>query len=122
MRALSAVGIVVVLLAGCTTPARVSPSPETAAPPTATSPPEDAGVAYGVGAAAVNVLYVPGKAIVCSLGGVAAFGVLFLTFGGAYRPAAAVTRQACGGKWTVSAADLRPEGRSGDRESPGPID
>ena len=68
---------------------------------------ENAG-AYAAGAVAVNIFLVPGRAITCGLGGLAAGGLLFLTFGTAYRAASAVVHEGCGGKWIVTGDDLRP--------------
>ena len=45
--------------------------------------------AYDVGAGVANVAYVPGKVFLCGLGVVAGTVVLLLTFGTAYRTAAA---------------------------------
>jgi hypothetical protein len=68
---------------------------------------ENAG-AYAAGAVAVNIFLVPGRAITCGLGGLAAGGLLLLTFGTAYRAASAVVHEGCGGKWIVTGDDLRP--------------
>ena len=61
-----------------------------------------------VGAGFLNVVYVPGKAIVCGLGSVASFGVMLITFGSAYRAAVATFKEGCGGTWV-----LTPEHTSG---------
>jgi hypothetical protein len=55
-----------------------------------------------------NVAYVPGKAIMCGLGGVSAFVLLAITFGSAYRNATAIVREGCGGSWLLTADDVRP--------------
>jgi hypothetical protein len=72
--------------------------------------------AYETGAVLVDAFYIPGKAILCT----ASFGVnialLLLTFGTAYKAAAALAREGCGGKWYVTGNDLRA-GESGPRES-----
>ncbi|HKZ05886.1 MAG TPA: hypothetical protein VJU81_10490 [Methylomirabilota bacterium] len=66
-----------------------------------------------VGAALMNVVYVPGKAIVCTLGTVGTVGLLLVTFGFAYQAAANVFREGCGGDWV-----LTPEHVSGAIPSP----
>jgi hypothetical protein len=49
-----------------------------------------------VGAGFLNVVYVPGKAILCSFGAVASAGMMLLTFGNAYHAAVELFR-GCGG-------------------------
>jgi hypothetical protein len=68
---------------------------------------------YNVGAAAVNVFLVPGRAITCLAGGVASVVVLAATLGTAYRAASAAVHEGCGGRWVVTGEDLRPETLSG---------
>ena len=55
-----------------------------------------------------NMAYVPGKVLLCGLGGIAAFVVIGVTFGSAYKGATAVVREGCGGPWTLTADDVRP--------------
>ena len=68
--------------------------------------------AYDAGAVAVNVFLVPGRAITCTLGGVAGLVVLAATLGTAYRAASAAVHEGCGGKWMVTGDDLRPDPHS----------
>ncbi len=68
--------------------------------------------AYDAGAVAVNVFLVPGRAITCVLGSVAGIVALAATLGTGYRAASAAVHEGCGGKWTVSGDDLRPESRT----------
>lgn len=68
--------------------------------------------AYDAGAVAVNVFLVPGRAITCVLGSVVGIVVLAATFGTGYRAAAAAGHEGCGGKWTVTGDDLRPDARN----------
>ena len=74
---------------------------------------------YDVGAGLANVAYVPGKMIVCGLGAVAGVALLLVTLGSAYKAAAAVGEEGCGGKWVLTGNDLRPtqrtEGMEGSR-------
>ena len=64
---------------------------------------------YTTGAVFVNMFLVPGRAITCGLGGLTAGGLLLVTLGSAYRAAASVVREGCGGKWIVTGDDLRPD-------------
>lgn len=64
---------------------------------------------YTTGAVFVNMFLVPGRAITCGLGGLAAGAVLALTLGTAYRAASGVVHEGCGGKWIVTGDDLRPD-------------
>lgn len=66
--------------------------------------PIDAEVSDGdrVGAAFLNVGYVPGKAIVCGLGTIASAGVMILTLGSGYRAAVATFKEGCHGTWLLT--------------------
>ncbi|HUM16869.1 MAG TPA: hypothetical protein VL086_14335 [Candidatus Nitrosotalea sp.] len=68
------------------------------------SAPVDAEVSESdrVGAGFLNVVYVPGKAIVCSLGTVASFAIMLVTFGTAYRAAVDTYKEGCGGTWVLT--------------------
>jgi hypothetical protein len=61
-----------------------------------------------IGAGFMNVVYVPGKVIICTAGTVATIGLLLLTFGTAVHAAREVWREGCTGDWVV-----RPEHLSG---------
>ena len=50
---------------------------------------------------------IPGRAFTCGLGGIVAGGLLLFTLGSAYRAATRVMEEGCGGKWKVTADDLR---------------
>jgi len=69
--------------------------------------------AYDAGAIVTNVFLVPGRAITCGLGGIVGVGLLALTLGTAYKAASAVWHEGCGGRWTVTGEDIRPDGVSG---------
>jgi hypothetical protein len=56
-----------------------------------------------VAAGFMNVVYVPGKAIICGLGTIATVGILLLTFGSAYRAATETFKEGCGGDWVLTA-------------------
>jgi len=55
-----------------------------------------------VGAGFLNVVYVPGKAIVCGLGTVASAAVMIITLGSAYRAAVDTFKEGCGGTWMLT--------------------
>ena len=64
--------------------------------------------AYATGAGIANVVYVPGKAILCGLGSAAGFGLLVVTFGSGYRAASGIAHEGCAGRWFLRGDDLRP--------------
>jgi len=65
--------------------------------------------AYDVGAAVANVVAIPGKAVLCGVGSLFAFGVLLITFGSGYKASAKIVTEGCGGKWILTGEDLRPD-------------
>jgi hypothetical protein len=94
----------------------MQPSQPGPMPPPTVSGPYQPTQGDRVGAGFLNVVYVPGKAIVCSLGTLASAGIMLLTFGSAYDAAVGIFSEGCGGKWTVTpydvAAKRAPEGSS----------
>ena len=80
-------------------------------------PPEDVEPTEGdhIGAGFMNVLYVPGKAIVCSAGTVASVTLMLLTFGFGYSAARSIWMEGCSGDWVLTGehlsgkVPLRPE-------------
>ena len=70
--------------------------------------------AWEFGAAVVNTVHVPGKAILCGLGAVSGVAVLLLTFGSGYGATARIWDEGCSGKWIVTAADLKPQPEESD--------
>ncbi len=70
--------------------------------------------AWEFGAAVVNTVHVPGKAILCGVGAVSGVAVLLLTFGSGYGATARIWDEGCSGKWTVTAADLKPQPEESD--------
>ncbi len=62
---------------------------------------------YAMGATALNVVYVPGKAITCVLGMVVGGGLLLATLGAGYKGSVAFFKEGCAGKWILTAKDLR---------------
>ncbi|HEV8530791.1 MAG TPA: hypothetical protein VGT00_05210 [Methylomirabilota bacterium] len=79
-------------------------------PVTSTDPTSGDAVAAGF----LNVIYVPGKAIICATGTLTSVLVMLLTFGSAYRAATGVFNEGCGGDWV-----LTPEHVSGQIPGPG---
>jgi hypothetical protein len=55
------------------------------------------------GAGFMNVVYIPGKAIVCTAGVVTSTILLLLTFGSAYRAARGVFLEGCSSPWVLTA-------------------
>ena len=51
----------------------------------------------------LNVVYVPGKAIICTAGVVTATVVMLLTFGAGYRSARGVFEEGCSPPWALTA-------------------
>jgi len=57
-------------------------------------------------ATASNIVYVPGKAIVCGTSGVLWFAAMLLTFGALYQESADFVRGGCGGRWVLTGQDF----------------
>jgi hypothetical protein len=55
-----------------------------------------------VAAGFMNVMYVPGKAILCGLGTLGSFGILLLSFGSGYTAATKVFKEGCHGDWVLT--------------------
>ena len=54
-------------------------------------------------AAFLNVVYVPGKAIICTAGVLTSAAVMLLTFGSGYRAARGVYLEGCSAPWALTA-------------------
>jgi|GraSoiStandDraft_25_1057303.scaffolds.fasta_scaffold55382_3 hypothetical protein len=65
--------------------------------------------AYNVGAGIANVFYIPGKGLLCGLGGAVGIFIMIISIGSAPKPAAYFAREGCGGKWVLTGDDLRPD-------------
>jgi len=88
------------------------PTQQPVAPPQDIPEPEShlaESAAYNVGAGIANVFYIPGKGLLCGLGGAVGIFILVVTLGSAPRPAAYFAREGCGGKWILTGDDLRPD-------------
>ena len=57
---------------------------------------------HAVGAGFLNVVYIPGKLIICASGTVASTLVMLLTFGSGYRAAVQVFEEGCHGTWVLT--------------------
>jgi hypothetical protein len=94
------------------------PAPTTPPPMQPVAPPQDLpeqesrlaeSAAYNVGAGIANVFYIPGKGLLCGIGGAVGIFILIVTIGSAPKPAAYFAREGCGGKWVLTGDDLRPD-------------
>lgn len=94
------------------------PVPSTPQPMQPVAPPQDVpepdsrlaeSAAYNVGAGIANVFYIPGKGLLCGIGGAVGIFILIVSIGSAPKPAAYFAREGCGGKWVLTGDDLRPD-------------
>ena len=60
------------------------------------------GAVAKIGAGALNVVYLPGKAIVCGAGTLVAGAFMLATFGSAYREAVSFFNEGCSGAWLLT--------------------
>jgi hypothetical protein len=100
-------GIVLIAVLGITGPLAPLAAAQTAmqAETVETSVPPP-GPGAKIGAGVLNVVYLPGKVIVCGAGTVVAGGLMLLTFGSAYREAASFFNEGCAGSWVLSAEQV----------------
>src|SRR5262245_28632976 len=105
-------------LAAAQQPAQTPPPPQPMPEPVTPPPPPDVpeqesrlgeSAAYNVGAGIANVFYIPGKGLLCGIGGAVGIFILFISLGSAPKPAAYFAREGCGGKWILTGDDLRPD-------------
>ena len=79
------------------------------APPEGAPPAkEESTTGQDVAAGFTNVLYIPGKAIACTLSAVAWAGYMVLTLGGGYKDKNIndIINGGCGGKWVLKGEDM----------------
>jgi len=114
-RWLAAALVLVLVIGGFLVPlavAQMAPAPPPLAGPA--REPAEPGPGAKVGAGFLNVVYVPGKVILCGAGAVASAGLMLLTFGSAYHAATQVFNEGCGGPWVLTPYDVTgrrpPEG------------
>jgi hypothetical protein len=84
----------------------IEPSESMLIPDTEPITSHDPTQADAVEAGFMNVIYIPGKAIVCTLGGVTATVLMLLTFGSAYRAARGVLQEGCSQPWALTAEHM----------------
>jgi hypothetical protein len=60
------------------------------------------GTGAKIGAGVLNVVYLPGKAIICSAGTLVAGAFMLATFGRAYREATSFFNEGCRGAWLLT--------------------
>lgn len=78
------------------------------------APMEKGDGAWAIAAGVTNAVHVPGKAVLCGIGGISGFAILLVSFGSGYRWAGRAWEEGCGGRWTVTADDLKPEEERSD--------
>ena len=80
------------------------------------TPPYEPSEGAKVGAGFLNVVYVPGKAVLCGVGTVASGLLMVVTFGSGYGAAVDVFNEGCGGNWVLTPYDVAgrpsPDGQS----------
>ena len=60
-------------------------------------------------AAVSNIIYVPGKAIVCGVSGVLWTATMLLTFGALYQESADFVKGGCGGQWVLTSDSFKQQ-------------
>jgi hypothetical protein len=68
-----------------------------------TTPP---GTGAKIGAGVLNVVYLPGKVIICSAGTLVAGAFMLATFGKAYREATSFFNEGCRGGWLLTPEEV----------------
>lgn len=100
-------------LASAQQPMQTPPAQQPPPPPIQDVPRQDPreseSAAYDVGAAVANVFYVPGKGVLCFLGGAVGVFVMIVSLGSQPKTAAYFAREGCGGKWILTGDDIRPD-------------
>jgi hypothetical protein len=123
IRILAVVVALAILATGPLAPLAVAQQPAPTTPPPAAQPampppPQDIpeqeshlaeSAAYNVGAGIANVFYIPGKGLLCGLGGAVGIFILIISIGSQPKTAAYFAREGCGGKWILTGDDLRPD-------------
>jgi hypothetical protein len=89
-----------------------TPAPTVMQPETTEAIHEPPSTGAKVGAGVLNVVYVPGKAIVCGAGTIVAGGLMLLTFGTAYREAVSFFNEGCGGAWMLTPEQVQAAPKS----------
>ena len=95
-RSLVSVVLVAGLLAGCAT--HQPPAPVDGRVPAADDQ---------AGSVAANILYVPGRGLLCGASGLMAGVVMLVTFGQSYDSASELLHGGCSGPWVLGSSDVR---------------
>lgn len=98
-RAILSVALTAALLAGCAGP-RALRGPDD-------KPVTRADDSHEAGAIAANILYVPGRGLVCAGSGLIAGLVMLVTFGQAYDSASELMHGGCSGPWVLEPQDVQ---------------
>lgn len=109
-RWLSLVLAVTMLLTGSLPLAVRAQQPQQPAQEAPQAPEEQAkgpGAGYALGAVVVNVIHIPGKLALCTIGGVLGLATLGITIGSGYRAAARIMEEGCGRPWVITPQDLK---------------
>jgi hypothetical protein len=70
--------------------------------------------AWEFAANVTNVIAVPGKVVLCGLAALTGTAALLITFGTQHETAGRIWDEGCSGKWTVTAADVKPRVEESD--------
>ncbi len=95
-RSVVSLALVAALVAGCAT--HRPPAPVDGRVPMS----DDAS-----GSVAANILYVPGRGLLCGASGLMAGVVMLVTFGQAYDSASELLHGGCSGPWVLGPSDIR---------------
>jgi hypothetical protein len=108
MELMKRLGILVMALSLFTTAAPPGALAQTGPPENTSATAEEPSSGKEVAAGFTNVLYVPGKAIACTLSAGFWAGIMVLSLGGSYKDeeAAKIINGGCGGKWILKGKDL----------------
>ena len=104
MRTLIIVMLSVLLTSGC---AVHTPPPRSDSPEYVTAIGQQPGTDDNVGATAANIVYVPGRGLLCGAAGLMSGVIMVLTFGQSYDSASEIMHGACSGPWWVRPSDIR---------------
>jgi hypothetical protein len=102
-RLLGATMVVVLALAG---PFALVTTPGVAFAQSQPQPSSEPSGGLKAGTVALNMVYVPGKAIICTAGAIGSAAVMLITFGTAYREAVRVFNEGCSGDWVLTTAQV----------------
>ena len=70
--------------------------------------------AWELAATVTNMIAIPGRTVICGVAALTGTVALLLTYGTQHEAAGRIWNEGCSGKWTVTAADLKPKGEESD--------